>query len=586
MTSVEIVSTAACLTGGGGYGEDGFWMWFGTHYAGNTWYNGWRCRIPTSLVPDSAGDVEDFLLTLVPNNSNAVQSNGHFVAIPDVLEWSASDTPEAQYDDTYGTITWNPSGWSAPTPKTSPDLAAIVGPAILASTDVAGWTYFGVIWAPEAPTGVGTVQLCSIGNATEAKRPTAEIEMSVPVNVTESLEAFVITDPKVSAVAYDANISCTSVSDLGTSDGAGTYRKIDIHTPKGNPPSNGWPVIMYIHGGGWNTGTKAFSVNETGLDRPWTEYMLDQGYAIVSVAYRLMAPKLFYWEIEYSWPQPVHDVRAAMEWLNDNADDYSIDLNRFVMMGHSAGAQLAVFAGLSACREDTNEYTGVQNPNGDRPAGYGHIDTASPWKFDFDEDGQLSNTLKPKGIISIDGPLDSYGWYAGMAEPEKTFVTTARKMLYGVAQGGGMPNGSSDELDVDHYIAGDGATSFTVAMSNSDIPPLMLVGSTVEDVVNIEASIDNVETALDSVGFDTSTGLGTLNTSGGLTKHTFAKSHADLIQDRYPWAEEIAWLEQVIPEESSTIPIYIGGDQVVGVKVGSDDVDAIYVGSTLIWSAS
>ena len=393
--------------------------------------------------------------------------------------------------------------------------------------------------------------------------PELRITDIVQADVTIELDSFVI-DPKVDALSYDWDISCTSVSALGTADGANIYRNIDIHIPKGAAPTNGWPCIMYIHGGGWDVGGKEFSGNENGLNRAWAEYMMEQGYAIVSVEYRLMDGEVFYWDIQYSWPQPVHDVRAAMEWLNGHADDYNIDLTRFVMWGHSAGAQLAMFAGLSACREDMNAYTGDQNPNGDRPAGYGRTDNASPWLFDFNEAGELSSDLKPKGIISVDGPLDNYGWYTGMPEPEKTVVRAVRKMLYGVIQGDAMPDGSSDELDLDHYIDGGGTTSFTSAMDSVDIPPLMLIGTTAEDVVNLESSMDNVETALDSVGYDTSTAAGVLNTSGGLTKHIFTDNHAQLINGRYPWAEEIAWLEEVIPEPAADPPetdeLYSGFD--------------------------
>jgi acetyl esterase/lipase len=95
-------------------------------------------------------------------------------------------------------------------------------------------------------------------------------------------------------------------------------------------PSTGegpWPLIMYIHGGGFTGGDKgsvdaAFSGHGT------------RGYALASINYRLasMTTKAF--------PEAVQDALAAVRHLRVNAVEYRLDPNRFAAAGFSAGGYL------------------------------------------------------------------------------------------------------------------------------------------------------------------------------------------------------------------------------------------------------
>lgn len=86
------------------------------------------------------------------------------------------------------------------------------------------------------------------------------------------------------------------------------------------------PCIIVIHGGGWENG----SATEFPL---WNAYWSAQGYAVACVEYRL-AP-------EHHWPAPLEDMQHAMAWLKAHADELGIDPTRFVLLGRSAGGQIA-----------------------------------------------------------------------------------------------------------------------------------------------------------------------------------------------------------------------------------------------------
>lgn len=104
--------------------------------------------------------------------------------------------------------------------------------------------------------------------------------------------------------------------------------KMDLYLPpKDKGPS---PVVINIHGGGWNKGSKE---SQTGFNT-----FFKKGYAVANIAYRLsqVAPA----------PAAVEDTRCALIYLIKNAKALNIDINKIVIMGGSAGGHLALMGGL------------------------------------------------------------------------------------------------------------------------------------------------------------------------------------------------------------------------------------------------
>ena len=94
------------------------------------------------------------------------------------------------------------------------------------------------------------------------------------------------------------------------------------------------PVIVYVHSGGWIGGDRS-SVPDVVLR------FIERGYAVASIDYRL-AP-------EHTFPDPVRDVKRALRWLKDHGRDTgTIDGDRMVLFGTSAGGHLAAFAATTA----------------------------------------------------------------------------------------------------------------------------------------------------------------------------------------------------------------------------------------------
>lgn len=98
---------------------------------------------------------------------------------------------------------------------------------------------------------------------------------------------------------------------------------LDVYS---SPGAKGLPVVLWIHGGGWQTGDKS----DVQL-KP--RAFVNRGFVFVSTNYRLL-PQV---EMETI----VRDVARSMRWVHDHIAEYGGDPDRLFVMGHSAGAQLA-----------------------------------------------------------------------------------------------------------------------------------------------------------------------------------------------------------------------------------------------------
>lgn len=542
--------------------------------AANARIVGWRFTIPDTIDTSAITDARVTLIGVsqsgTPTGEMTVESDATSALVAGFY---------SRYNSDNGVTDWDPVASAGVADATCPNFGSILADAIDGSTASSGVYTVCVFWKADFGSA-SFARYASIEHATYAQ-PELTITVSAPTNFDATIS---VVDPTVTvdALLSDYDVSCTSVSALGTSEGAGTNRKINVYLPRsGTPPPGGWPVVMYCHGGAWTTGSKDITTSTLGIPRAFIEKLIDNGYMVVSVRYRL-----FSFSEDYSFPQNVHDVRAAMEWFYTyGAANYSANVDKVVLSGVSAGGHLAAFAALSACTDDSDQYTGRQNVENNRPAGYGLSDTASPWKFDFDENGELSSSMHPVGILLWDPPIDLYEMIDHPNPFAEAVLEDSRRILMGRYAFQSIPNGDYDELNVSEYIDGTGVTTYTSAMDPDDIPPIFYMyttSTTVEDVITNDAGINALVTALTNVSYDVSTSVNVLNTAGGLTKHSTTSIHPEIPWDNGPdYTKEMAWLAEIMA--SPPLPLHTGSSQVDTLKVGTDDVDALYVGSTQIW---
>ena len=121
---------------------------------------------------------------------------------------------------------------------------------------------------------------------------------------------------------------------------------LDLRLPAPAPGPH--PVVIWVHGGGWIYGSRRRLPPHL-FDNAIHDRMLDAGYAVASVDYRLAR--------EAGFAGMLLDLKAAIRWLRGHGPDFHLDPERVVVWGESAGAHLAVMAALCT-RLDGTERTG------------------------------------------------------------------------------------------------------------------------------------------------------------------------------------------------------------------------------------
>ena len=109
----------------------------------------------------------------------------------------------------------------------------------------------------------------------------------------------------------------------------GVSLTLDAHIP-GSAKSQA--AVLLVHGGGWEAGDKSTYI------RPWFATLSEAGIAWFSINYRL-AP-------QWKHPAAVEDIQSAYAWIQANAQRLGINPKQIALMGESAGAHLAMLAGL------------------------------------------------------------------------------------------------------------------------------------------------------------------------------------------------------------------------------------------------
>src|SRR5262245_53563467 len=111
----------------------------------------------------------------------------------------------------------------------------------------------------------------------------------------------------------------------------GVELKGDLYLPSG---PGLFPIVVNVHGGYWRRGSRD-------TYQHWGPYLAARGYAGFTVSYRLTKPG------QKTYPQAVHDIRAAVQFIRGRARDFRIDPERIALWGNSAGAHLAALVALA-----------------------------------------------------------------------------------------------------------------------------------------------------------------------------------------------------------------------------------------------
>lgn len=105
--------------------------------------------------------------------------------------------------------------------------------------------------------------------------------------------------------------------------------KLDLYLPDADGP---FPVLMWIHGGGWKMGDRAMYGE---LGRRFAE----SGVGCAVISYRLSP--------EVRHPEHIKDCARALAWLHAHVKEHGGDPDRLFVTGQSAGGHLTALLALN-----------------------------------------------------------------------------------------------------------------------------------------------------------------------------------------------------------------------------------------------
>lgn len=184
-------------------------------------------------------------------------------------------------------------------------------PAFLAWKLTLGWTRWALV-TPAVLTSVGAaiilISLISVARANDVR-----LSIGDPFGLTGNWKK----PPPDETVVYATDLE--------------EELSLLIYRPSGDAPSGGWPVLMYVHGGGWIEGdNKARSAD-------W-RWFADRGWMVVSAGYSLST------DSRHLWDRVVSQIGCAMAWTGKNIASRGGDPSRLALIGESAGGNLVLNA--------------------------------------------------------------------------------------------------------------------------------------------------------------------------------------------------------------------------------------------------
>ena len=226
-------------------------------------------------------------------------------------------------------------------------------------------------------------------------------------------------------------------------DGAERQR-LDLYLPAtpaaAGAAQNARPLVIWVHGGGWEGGSKH--------DCP-AKPLLARGYAVASVGYRLSSQAVF--------PAQIEDCKAAVRWLRAHAGEYGIDPQRIGAWGASAGGQLVALLGTTG---------GTRR---------------------FDVGGDLDQSSAVQCVLDWFGPADFLRW----GDPPLTVVMDSPNTALARLLGG--PVSTRPEL---------ARSASAVYSADKNSAPFLIMHGDHDTTVPLQQS-DELATALQKAGVET-----------------------------------------------------------------------------------
>jgi len=160
--------------------------------------------------------------------------------------------------------------------------------------------------------------------------------------------------------------------------------KMDIYIPDAVSGEIKAPVIVFFYGGCWGACQSAFKSDYEFLADALTE----TGYVVVIPDYR------YYPEVKFQ--TIISDAAHATQWVQNNISQYKGDDQNIFLMGHSAGAHLAIMLSVKEDYLNPETYSSIK----------GGIGLAGPYDFIPYTESYLPGVFGPESEAAYSQPVN------------------------------------------------------------------------------------------------------------------------------------------------------------------------------------
>ncbi|HWE96592.1 MAG TPA: alpha/beta hydrolase [Tepidisphaeraceae bacterium] len=255
----------------------------------------------------------------------------------------------------------------------------------------------------------------------------------------------VMAEEKAASKQAGAPEGITAQRDILYVPGGDPAQSLDLYLPT-KPSEKPLPLVVYIHGGGWQGGSKA-GCPALGFVR--------EGFAAASVEYRFSQKAIF--------PAQIQDCQAAIRWLRAHSKKYNLDPDHIGVWGDSAGGHLVALLGTSGGKKAFTPVGGNEDQS-DR------VQAVCDWYGPADFNTVIAQAAEDKNAKNI------FKWNKG--DPYSALI------------GGGLgeDKAKGDAVSPVHYVTRDN-------------PPFLIMHGTHDTLVPFAQS-EELRDALKKVGVD------------------------------------------------------------------------------------
>jgi len=193
-----------------------------------------------------------------------------------------------------------------------------------------------------------------------------------------------------------------AVNDLAYAGNDNPRQRLNLYVPA-EKPAELLPIVVYIHGGGWEGGSKD-AAEVLGA------FLTSGRVAGASVGYRLTN--------EAHWPSQIHDCKAALRWISQHGAEHGIDADRIALFGISAGGHLVSLLGTTV---GDPELEGAIGEPANQPVRFRCVaNFCGPANFlTFESQGSVISGERPGPVMKLfDGKVSERQDAAKAASPE------------------------------------------------------------------------------------------------------------------------------------------------------------------------